>query len=65
MITGEVTISMPLHLTHELIQSVRKNELTKCDDQDEMNRRIGWLICAYDVMVEARTRAFQEGRATT
>lgn len=53
----EVTVSMPLHLTHDLIRAVRDNDLTKCDDKDEMNTRIGWLICAYDAMVEARLKA--------
>lgn len=51
---AEVNVNMPLHITHELIQAVRDNELTKCEDKDEMNTRIGWLICAYDVMVERR-----------
>lgn len=50
----EVTVSMPLHITHDLIQAVRNNELTMCDDKDEMNTRIGWLICAYDAMIEYR-----------
>ena len=52
----EVYVHMPLHPTHEMLQVVRKNELTKCDDMDEMNKRIGWLICAWDVMVEARIK---------
>jgi len=55
----EVTVAMPLHLTHELIQAVKNNDLTKCDDQDEMYMRIGWLICAYDVMVAARLQTTQ------
>jgi hypothetical protein len=52
--SNEVTVNMPLHLTSELMKAVRENELTRCDDKDEMNTRIGWLMCAYDVMVETR-----------
>lgn len=51
---NEVTVEMPLHLTNELMKAVRENDLTRCDDKDEMNTRIGWLMCAYDVMVEKR-----------
>lgn len=51
---NEVTVNMPLHLTHQQIHAVRQNELTRCDDADEMNKRIGWLICAYDVIVDSR-----------
>lgn len=47
----EVKVAMPLHLTHDMIQAVRENDLTRCDDKDEMNKRIGWLICAYDAIV--------------
>lgn len=51
----EVKVSMPLHLTPEMLRAVRKHEDTKCDDKDEENRRIGWLICAWDVLVAERT----------
>lgn len=47
----EVTVSMPLHLTPQMIRAVREDVLCSCDDKDEMNKRIGWLICAYDVLV--------------
>lgn len=50
----EVTTQMPVFLNQELIHAVRNHDLTKCDDRDEMNKRIGWLICAYEVMVDAR-----------
>jgi len=50
----EVRVEMPLHITHALIQAVRDDPLTACEDKDEMNTRIGWLVCAYDAMIEAR-----------
>jgi hypothetical protein len=61
----EVTVSMPLHLTHDLIKAVRNNDLTKCENKDEMNTRIGWLICAYDAMVEQRTKTPNANAAKT
>lgn len=51
---NEVVVAMPLHLTHELINAVRDSELTRCDSREEWHTRLGWLMCAYDVMVAAR-----------
>lgn len=51
--TPEIKILMPAKITAELIEAVRKNDLCACTDKDEMNKRIGWLICAYDAMVES------------
>lgn len=52
--TQIVTVGMPVHLPTEFLEAVRKNELTRCDDADEMHKRIGWLICAYAVLIEAQ-----------
>jgi hypothetical protein len=51
---AEVFVTMPRDLTPEMLRAVRKNPLTACEDKDEENRRIGWLLCAWDVMVEYR-----------
>jgi hypothetical protein len=51
---AQVTVEMPLHLNSEMLTAVRNGELTRCDDPDEMHIRIGWLVCAYAVLVENR-----------
>ena len=50
----EVTVTMPLQLTREMIQAVRENPTTKVEDAEEWYARLGWLICAWDVLVEHR-----------
>ena len=55
--TDEVTVNMPSHLTSELMKAVREHEDTRCEDKDEMNLRIGWLMCAYDVIIQERRAA--------
>lgn len=51
---NEVTVTMPLALTPEMIRAVRDHETTKTDDRDEWHRRLGWLLCAWDVILEQR-----------
>lgn len=46
-------VTLPLDLQAWAIQAVRRHPLTSHEDPDEMHRRIGWLICAWDVIVEA------------
>jgi hypothetical protein len=58
-----VFVTMPLALTSEMLRAVRQNPLTSCDDKDEENRRIGWLLCAWDVLIEHRQ--FAAGKAVT
>ena len=53
---NEVTVTMPLALTREMLIAVREHDTTKTDDSEEMHRRIGWLICAWDVLLEKRVR---------
>jgi hypothetical protein len=48
---SEVTVILPSKLTSDLLHALRKDDLTACEDKDEMNKRIGWLICAYDVLI--------------
>lgn len=49
-----VMVTMPLALTPEMLRAVRQHPLTATDDKDEEHRRIGWLLCAWDVLVEHR-----------
>lgn len=55
----QVTIQMPLELTADMLRDVRRDETTSTTDKDEMDRRIGWLICAWDVIKEHRVSAPQ------
>lgn len=49
-----VTIPMPLGLTPELIRAVREHPTTAIADQEQWYTRLGWLICAYDVLLESQ-----------
>lgn len=51
-----VTVTLPLELTAEILRAVRKHPTTSTDDKDEEHRRIGWLICAWDVIVSCAPR---------
>jgi hypothetical protein len=57
----EVTVSMPLALTSEMIRAVRDHDTTATDDRDEWHRRLGWLICAWDVLIEHRSAPGGDG----
>ena len=56
--TEEVT--MPLTLTPQMIRAVRENPSTSVQDWDEWHTRLGWLICAWDVLVAHRPVAGAE-----
>lgn len=49
-----VTITLPLQLTADMLRAVRQHPTTSTDDKEEEHRRIGWLLCAWDVLVEQR-----------
>lgn len=51
---SEVTVMMPLQLTPEMIRAVRYDESTSCGSLEEWHVRLGWLICAWDVLVAVR-----------
>jgi hypothetical protein len=53
---SQVFVPMPLQLTPEMMRAVRDNQLTACQDMEEWHTRLGWLICAWDVLIEARPR---------
>jgi hypothetical protein len=49
-----VTVSLPLALTADMLRAVRQHPTTSTDDKEEEHRRIGWLLCAWDVIVAQR-----------
>lgn len=50
----QVFVQMPIHITNELINAVRHDHLCECADIDDWHRKLGWLICAYDAMIECQ-----------
>lgn len=52
-----VTVTMPIQLTAEMLRAVRLHQTTSTGDKDEEHRRIGWLLCAWDVIVGERIAA--------
>ena len=49
-----VTVVMPLSLTPEMLRAVRDHPTTKAEDWETWHRHAGWLLCAWDVLVDAR-----------
>lgn len=53
----ELTIAkMPVRLTADDLDAVKRDPLCEIEDKDELYKRIGWLICAYDAIVAARAK---------
>lgn len=53
---AEVTVTMPLALTTEMMRAVRDDPLCNVPTH-EWHARLGWLICAWDVLVSKRLPA--------
>ena len=51
---SDMTVMMPLTLTQEMILAVREDPTTRVDDLETWHARLGWLLCAWDVMVSTR-----------
>ena len=49
-----VTVTMPLTLTPEMMAAVREDPTTEAEDWETWHTRLGWLICAWDVLLQAR-----------
>jgi hypothetical protein len=49
---AEVTVTMPLELTADMLRAVRRHPTTSTEDKDDENRRIGWLLCSWDVLLQ-------------
>jgi hypothetical protein len=56
---SEVTVMMPLQLTREMMQAVRRDPFCSVDDE-LWHTRLGWLICAWDVLVQHRREPFSK-----
>lgn len=52
--SGPVTVAMPPQLSPEMIKAIHDNEMTRVEDLEQWHTRLGWLICAYDVLVNGR-----------
>lgn len=54
---AEVTVTMPLALTGDMLRAVRQHPTTSTEDKEEEHRRMGWLLCAWDVLTEMRVQS--------
>jgi hypothetical protein len=52
-----VTVTVPLNMTTEMIVAVREDPTTAPDNWEAWHARLGWLICAWDVLVAHRLPA--------
>lgn len=60
---NDVTCTMPITLTPEMIRVIRNHPTTSIDDKEEWYTRLGWLLCAYDVLVELRLESATEAES--
>ena len=55
-----ITVLMPLALTPEMLRAVREDPTTAPENWEEWHTKLGWLICAWDVLVASRPNYEQE-----
>jgi hypothetical protein len=51
---GPPMVLMPLELSREMMLAVHDSPLTSCASQEVWYERLGWLICAYEVLIKNR-----------
>lgn len=51
------SVLMSKRITLEMINALRDDPTTSVDDKDEFHKRVGWLICAYEVIVNMASYA--------
>ena len=51
---SKVTIQMPLELSGDMLRAVRDDPTTSVEDREQWHTRLGWLLCAWDVLVKHR-----------
>ena len=49
-------VNVPLTLTPEMMRAVRCHATTESESQEAWYARLGWLICAWPVLLEARPK---------
>lgn len=49
------TVSMPQELTRADFAALKADPTTGFKDADEQHARLGWLLCAWDVLVKRHT----------
>lgn len=51
---ASIRVLMPLELNWDMLRDIREDERTKMPDRAQMDERIGWLLSAWDVLVQHR-----------
>lgn len=51
--SNEVWVTVPKNLTPEMMRALRDSPLTGITDRDEWFSRLGWMICAWEILLEA------------
>ena len=52
---SQVTVTMPMELTTAMMRAVRDDPLCQVDGE-QWHTRLGWLLCAWDVLVQHRLK---------
>lgn len=52
--SNEVTVNMPTRLTKDMMDAVKDHPFTSFDDKAKWHEHLGWLICAYEIIIEQR-----------
>jgi hypothetical protein len=54
---NELTVPvMPYRLTADDLDAVKRDHFCDFDDKDELYKRLGWLVFAYDTIVAERLK---------
>lgn len=51
---SEITVKLPATLTRDMICAVRDDPTTKAEDWETWQARLGWLVCAWEVLLRHR-----------
>jgi hypothetical protein len=50
---SEILVSVPLQLSAQMIDALRRDPRTSVEDKETWYVRLGWLTCAWDVLLDA------------
>jgi hypothetical protein len=42
--------AIPKHLPPEIVEALRNDPMTSIEDREQWHIRLGWLVCAWDVI---------------